>query len=569
MARLGSCAAATNEVRPAPGTIHPRSAATAPPKGADSLHDLLAAAKQRQAPLKLLILDVSYALSDPPEGMLINEFPARVAEEVKNLNDDKLWVLTNSQALETEHFSASARRGAFSYFVTEGLRGEADVAVREGQDVKLPRHDGIVDLDELYDFVLRGVGDWVQKDRDGLESQTPCLFHAGQGLVHEVPPGLHLRYIVGRAQPAEPVAAGDADDLLQTAWEQRDELDRGTPAGWTIVDYAPHLWREYEEVLLDYEFRLRSGAVHASRKADLSSKVIEPLKHIPAAGDAGSAYDPVARLNQARRQFQQQQDGFAAWAKEKPSLCKALQARNRGLRLANCGVRWHQAVLGCNVNGESHYPARVENLRRLLASLQKLSPQLDALDADPAGTQKLDALADEVNRNAKELFDSWQAEAKELAVTAVPARGRAARIEALLAVPVLAAKERIALLKIRRTLDVPLVVPEKLPPREIPQTAFAPSPQCIARIAVQAELEQAVAVLAVPSANLPCRQFREANAETLRRDCEQFGKQLAGLQAGLRDALGREAVRPPPPGPAGPQDRRAVDAQRTQGEFDL
>ena len=100
-------------------------------EGRYSLHDLLAAAKNRRAPLKLLILDVSYALSDPARGMMINEFPALVEEEVKKIdNDDKLWVLTNSQSLEVEHFCESARRGVFSYFVTEGLRGEADVAVR-------------------------------------------------------------------------------------------------------------------------------------------------------------------------------------------------------------------------------------------------------------------------------------------------------------------------------------------------------------------------------------------------------------------------------------------------------
>ena len=58
---------------------------------------------------------------------------------------------------------------------------------------------------------------------------------------------------------ADPVAAGDTDDLLQAAWEQHDELDRDAQFGWTIVDYAPHLWREYEAVLLDYEFRLRSA----------------------------------------------------------------------------------------------------------------------------------------------------------------------------------------------------------------------------------------------------------------------------------------------------------------------
>jgi len=109
-----------------------------PVEGRCSLRELLAASKKRQAPLKLLILDVSYAISDPGAGMMINEFPALVDEEVKRIDDDKLWVLTNSQPLEVEHFSQSAGRSVFGYFVTEGLRGEADVAVREGTDARLP-----------------------------------------------------------------------------------------------------------------------------------------------------------------------------------------------------------------------------------------------------------------------------------------------------------------------------------------------------------------------------------------------------------------------------------------------
>ncbi len=175
-------------------------------------------------------------------------------------------------------------------------------------------------------------------------------------------------------------------------------------------------------------------------------------------------------------------------------------------------------------------------------------------DVDPAQTRMLDGLTDEVNQHAKDLDDSWQTEAKELAKTAVPASGRAARIEAILAVPALRAQERIALWKVRQTLDVPLLVPEKLPFREMPQTVFAPSPQCIARIAAQAELEHSAVLLAVPSATLDWRQFETANAETLRRDCEEFDKRIVALQAGLHDEI--YAIVPPPA--LGPPPKPAV-----------
>ena len=297
---------------------------------------------------------------------------------------------------------------------------------------------------------------------------------------------------------------------------------------------------DMKNVLLDYEFRLRSGAMHAGRKADLKAKVIEVLKHVPAvSGGTGSAEDAIiARLNQARGRFQQRQPDFDAWAKAEPSLCRALQARNRGIRLAACGMRWHQAILGCNVNGELQYTARLEQLRKLLASLLKLSLEVNKLadssakaDVDAAAKPHLDKLASEVQGHAEDLYGSWQSEAKELATTSVPVNGGAARIEAILAIPVLSAKERIALLKLRRTLEVPLVVPEKLPSRESPQTAFAPSLQFIARIAAQAELEQKMALLSVPKADLDWRQFKDAKPEELRRVCEDFGARLVKLQA--------------------------------------
>ena len=49
---------------------------------------------------------------------------------------------------------------------------------------------------------------------------------------------------------------------LAETWQRRDRLqDRAlTRAGWTPVDYAPHLWREYQELALGIDRRSRAGA---------------------------------------------------------------------------------------------------------------------------------------------------------------------------------------------------------------------------------------------------------------------------------------------------------------------
>ena len=47
---------------------------------------------------------------------------------------------------------------------------------------------------------------------------------------------------------------------MTKAWEWRDKVQVHAGAGnWSPVDYAPHLWREYQELLLGHEMRYRLG----------------------------------------------------------------------------------------------------------------------------------------------------------------------------------------------------------------------------------------------------------------------------------------------------------------------
>ena len=251
--------------------------------------------------------------------------------------------------------------------------------------------------------------------------------------------------------------------------------------------------------------------------------------------------------------------------KKEPSFCKALQARNRGIRLAASGIRWHQAIMACNVNGESHYTARVEILRKLLASLQKLSPSSTRSwpaprpEVDPTQAQTLEALTE---RSQQACPGSLRFLANGSTGTG-QSRSAGQRPRRTHRSP--SGDPRAERRRSDRTAEISADPrsaaggPGRLAFARSPADGLRASPQCIARIAVQAELEQAAARLIDPAANLDARPFKISNAATLRRDCERFGKQFVAFQASLHDALGREAKGSPSAGPTDPQAVARLD----------
>ena len=275
-----------------------------PAGGRCSLAELLGQIAQCRAGKKLVLLDAGDLAYDPRLGVFVNEFSLLLDEEVRRVNDPGLWVLASNRPLEVSHVSESERRSAFGYFVSEGLAGAAD---RDG--------DGVIDLAELVAFVRGGVARWASRQSGGVETQTPWLLHGGEGAVR-APAGLALMPVLvasPHSQPpsgpaSSPQAARQVADLLEQGWRLRDRAQQRSPAAlWTPVDYAPHLWRAYQELLLGYERRYRSGAQYDPVKlaADLRSNVL-PLANLldgrplpPTVANAGI----VARLADARQRF--------------------------------------------------------------------------------------------------------------------------------------------------------------------------------------------------------------------------------------------------------------------------
>ena len=119
---------------------------------------------------KLLVFDAGALPYDPRLGMIANEFPQLLADEVRRTNDPRLWVFFSGHPLEVSHVSDSAKHSVFSYFATDGLAGAADA---DG--------DGMIELSELVQFVRDNVAQWTVSNTGGTQTQVPWLLHGGEG----------------------------------------------------------------------------------------------------------------------------------------------------------------------------------------------------------------------------------------------------------------------------------------------------------------------------------------------------------------------------------------------------
>ncbi|MEX0711420.1 MAG: hypothetical protein WD278_03670, partial [Pirellulales bacterium] len=140
--------------------------------GRYKLGDLLAHLARSTASTKLLVLDAGTLEVDVQTGMLLNEFPLLVEEEVRKLDDPSLWVLASHGLLERSHVSYHERSSVFAQSVAEALAGAADSDQDDNTDV---------DLAELFHFVSTRVGSWVWQASGQTQTQTPLLLRGKQG----------------------------------------------------------------------------------------------------------------------------------------------------------------------------------------------------------------------------------------------------------------------------------------------------------------------------------------------------------------------------------------------------
>jgi hypothetical protein len=520
-------------------------------EGRYPLSDLLQKIHQSSAGLKLVILDANHLPADPRLGMLVNEFPWLLEEEVKKLEAPDLWVLSAAGPMQDSHSSSTLRRSVFGAAVTEGLRGDAD------QD-----HNGKVDLAELFSFTENRVLEWARQNT-GSPSQQPCLLRGDEGLVN-TPEKKDLAPISGRRPPPSEDRAPDQTDilsLLQKAWELRDRRqDRTLPEneGWSPVDYAPQDWREFQALLLGYELQYRSGAAFPGEELDpdLQRNVLAP--------SAGKK-SVINRLAEARRLFW---DSDAKRRFERPetaALKQALQLKNDLLFRAPYYVRWQ-----ANVSRYASQPHRLyPSILQLMEKLQAFCQQFDAWPEALSDTAASDARADwlqKIERMRTDLESLRDSLERDLCDQETQQKS-AESIEALLDTPLLPASRHMVLLKSRETLDQPPPAPgEAAVGTEIPASPLSRK-WFWDRLFFQAKLEVQLANLAEPTENfnLPELSASIAGAQddsSMRLAYRKLGRKLGKFYQDLPARI-NEAVASSEPENLRRVERwlRAVDAR--------
>ena len=370
----------------------PPKGGTPAPAGRYRLRDLLGQMKQCPAKSKLLVLDTGYLNYDPRMGLFVNEFPRLLEEDVKAVNDPDLWVLCSCRPLESSHVCGPAKRSVFSYFVNQGVTGAAKQGNRW------------VELDDLFTYVRDHVAGWVDRQSGGAETQTPWLLHCGDVdkppkdfrvvpvLSHKPPPKpTETDAEAAPPKPAKPTPAELLNAGLADAWQRRDRLqDRSlSRGGWTPADYAPHLWREYQELLLGIDRRGRAGA--AFDPTSLANEIGQDLaldeKLFLDAGGASPAVAAAAasavrtqnvasRLTAARAQFIERTQGDSYFAGGNP-LRAAIQFKNDLMMRIVYYVRWNAAA---GRSSSEHGPLDQE-LAKMLPMLAALIGSLEQAQA--------------------------------------------------------------------------------------------------------------------------------------------------------------------------------------------
>jgi len=534
------------------------------------LVDLLRQVQKCPADLKLLILDTVHIGTDPRLGMVFNEFPVLLEEEVKRIDDPAMWVLTANGLLESSHLSYPLRRSVFGHFVTEGLHGAAD-----------RNEDGMVDLAELVGFVESGVAGWVDHKSAGREVQQPRLFRCGQGAAsppdeflllpiaarneeteaEEEPPAENderSKKTKGKNKLMSPPGEDPVGKLLAEAWKLRDSVQsRDGQNAWSPVDYAPHLWREYERLLLGYDQRYRSGAAFDAKELAVELRAnILPLEQLRSY-IAGRTEPPgvgkstvVGRLTETWQQFRdgEVKAGLEQLSGENRIVLEAIRLKNDLIASAPYYVAWHAEASRWSNRKLAVYDTIAELLETQLPDFISL---LDSSEK-PAGARKeLSKL-----REKKELLETLNGRLanhlRDLAGESLgqpQQKGNASRIEGLLSTPLVSGPLRMQLIAaLRRPAGA---APEPVPPadnsalgdRAIPKWQWD-------RLSEQARLEVALVRLADPEAASRLAKHVDSAADSAPDALRTLGHELSVFYRGLPErinanwrAAGEEAIR--------------------------
>lgn len=526
--------------------LRPGAAAVDGVAGRYRLADVLRQIADCEAAWKLVLLDAGQSAIDPQCGLPANEFACLLEKVVVEIDDPTLWVLTAHGPLQMSHVSYPARRSMFGYYVTEGLRGGADL-----------NGDRMVSLAELHHFVREGVAAWVQWDVGTPAAQVPRLVSAGGG---SRPERIELvavgrRYGVdGDSADSEamsyPEHNGDTvagDDSRETAipkevraataelpaaaqWQIRDRFRELTPPrAWAPVDYAPHLWNLFEYILMEFDGRSRCGDAYPRSPWDMVAPPhLPPFSHPDGLMDddkvgfaAGAGFERFKRLIQQKNDLFSRLPGYVRYR------AHAISRTGRG-------------------RGPAHdeLAQAMEALQDLVEAVEHFEQETIVDFSDASTMQQIDDLLDRAKRlvdRERGFRDRLNEEGRHLA-SRPSDEGSAARILALLQTPLLDTDVRATLVAALGSLDARPPGTSQLPAGFVENpdgllNAFAARQWRL--LAEQAELEYRLVQLAGLGHDLQLPEDLAGNdAERQWAEFRRFAGQLRSFYAGLPEEIG-------------------------------
>lgn len=135
-----------------------------PEQGALSAQELMSLLDRIEAGAVLVCLDLGPS-NLPSAGDSENEsFLYLLREAMRSSNNPNLWMLLSHSSRQQSYVSLELKASVFSYSVSKGLQGDADL-----------NHDSTIDLDEFHRFVSSFTQSYVDHESGGTTSQTPIL----------------------------------------------------------------------------------------------------------------------------------------------------------------------------------------------------------------------------------------------------------------------------------------------------------------------------------------------------------------------------------------------------------
>lgn len=215
---------------------------------------------------KLLIIDSCRTIVAPRLGLLTNSFSVAMHDLDEQIRKSPNLTVVVAADVDQQAWSFyQQHHTAMGHFVIEGLRG----AVTDTDD------DGRIDAGELFSYVDEELMAFAAVNHN--RRQNVLMLPLGdEGTTRSN--NFDLGVLRPGYEPAKPPAPINADqwDWMTDFWTQQANLAAVKPS---VLRYAPHVWRRYQETVMRMEDLLVAGDVaNASRLRSSASQLASTLQ---------------------------------------------------------------------------------------------------------------------------------------------------------------------------------------------------------------------------------------------------------------------------------------------------